>query len=315
MSVNGSSSDFWKRRVVIGLGSAVALLLASATSWTLPDNPRDPPLPPSTFGNLFEDGSLAIHSCRILSDTGTQAVLNYISTFPRTEVSYWQRTASWSTWRLVTGSSYTCALPNCLWGGAQVRIRGCDSGGVCYAPGCTITLGVAPGGPPAVSPVALPTTASTVAGCAQTGHATVQFEARWIGAPASGYPQAEDELGNSLMLTQISRATVGGVEVGTYTIPGSSSWVDGGSVEIQVCAGIHARNRNDRAGARRLPAAAGHRAGGDRRNTYPSGLGPAGSIGGQPRTRGSDRQCIGGVDQSGVESCASDGPRRSARRR
>ena len=26
----------------------------------LPDNPRDPPLPPSTFGNLYEDGSLAL---------------------------------------------------------------------------------------------------------------------------------------------------------------------------------------------------------------------------------------------------------------
>ena len=216
-----------KRRGPKGLWATVVLLIVSATAWGLPDNPRDPPLPPSTFGNLFEDGSLGIHSCRILSDTGTQAVLNYISTFPRTEVSYWQRTASWSTWRLVTGSSYTCASPNCLWGGAQVRIRGCDSGGVCHAPGCTIRLGVSPGGPPAVSPVALPSTASTVAGCVQPGHATVQFEARWIGAPASGYPQAEDELGNSLALTQISRVTVGGVEVGTYTILGSTGWVDG----------------------------------------------------------------------------------------
>ena len=37
---------------------ALALLLGSA--WALPDNPRDPPLPPSTFGNLYEDGSLAL---------------------------------------------------------------------------------------------------------------------------------------------------------------------------------------------------------------------------------------------------------------
>ena len=218
---------FRKRRVPKGLWATVVLLIVSAAAWGLPDNPRDPPLPPSTFGNLFEDGSLAIHSCRILSNSGVQAVLNYTSTFPRTEVSYWQRTATWSTWQAITGSSYTCTSPNCLWGGAQVRIRGCDSSSVCYAPGCTIRLGVTAGGPPAVSPVALPSTASTVAGCAQTGHATVRFEARWIGAPSTGYPTAEDELGNSLALTQISRVTVGGVEVGTYTIPGSSSWADG----------------------------------------------------------------------------------------
>ena len=283
----------------------LALLWISTAGWALPDNPRDPPLPPSTFGNLFEDGSLAIHSCRILSDTGTQAVLNFTSTFPRTEVSYWQRTARWSSWQAVTGSSYTCTSPNCLWGGAQVRIRGCDSGGVCHAAGCTIRLGVSSGGPPAVSPVALPTTTSTVAGCAQTGHTTVRFDARWIGAPSAGYPAAEDELGNSLALTRISRVTVGGVEVGTYTIPAPATWVDG---DLWVFKFALASSRVTETTVQvrdNCLQPAGHRARGHRRNACPSGLGPAGSVSRQPRVGGGDRQCRPRADQPGIDARAS----------
>ena len=207
--------------------AALALVSLSGTAWSLPDNPRDPPLPPSTAGNLYETGRWAVHSCQIGSKNSTQATINFTSNYPRTEVSFWQPSATWSTWQQITGTSYTCTAPNCLWGGAQVRIRGCDGGGVCQAPGCTMRLGVTPGGPPAIAPVALPAASTTVAGCAQTNHPTVRFEARWVGAPASGYPQAIDEDGNALTLTQISRVTVGGVEVGTYTFPAPTTWSDG----------------------------------------------------------------------------------------
>ena len=207
--------------------AALAIALLSGTAWALPDNPRDPPLPPSTAGNLYESGRWTVHSCQIGSKISTQATINFTSNYPRTEVSYWQPTATWSTWQRITGTTYTCTAPNCLWGGAQVRIRGCDGGGVCQAPGCTMRLGVAPGGPPAISPVALPAASTTGAGCAQTDHSTVRFEARWVGAPTSGYPQAEDEGGNALTLTEVSRGPVGGVEVGTYTFPAPTTWSDG----------------------------------------------------------------------------------------
>ena len=122
------------------------LLLAGNLAWSLPDNPHDPPLPPSTAGNLFETGRWTVHSCRIGAKTATQATIHFTSNFARTQVSYWEPIAVWSAWQDITGTSYSCTAPNCLWGGAQVRIRGCDSGGVCQAPGCTLRLGVAPGG-------------------------------------------------------------------------------------------------------------------------------------------------------------------------
>ena len=202
-------------------------LAASAPAWSLPGNEADPPLPPSTFGNLFDDGSLSVHSCRIAARTGAQASIAFISNYQRTQVSYWKRTGTWSRWSDVASSPYVCATPDCLWGGTQVRLRGCENRR-CDAPGCTIRLGVTPGGPPAVSPVALPITASTVSGCAQTNHSTVRFEARWVGAPAGGYPKAADENGVALALTQIARTSEDGVEVATYTIPApASGWTDG----------------------------------------------------------------------------------------
>ena len=206
---------------------ALLMLFGSNHAWSLPDNPRDPPLPPSTAGNLYETGRFTVHSCRVGTKTATQATIHFVSNFARTEVSYWEPTATWSAWQTITGTSYACTAPNCLWGGAQVRIRGCDSGGVCQAPGCTVRLGVTPGGPPAIAPVALPAASTTVAGCVQTNHPTVRFEARWVGAPASGYPQAVDENGNGLTLTQISRVTIGGVEVGTYMVPAPTGLSDG----------------------------------------------------------------------------------------
>ena len=48
-----------------------------------------------------------------------------------------------------------------------------------------------------------------------------------MGAPATGYPIAADEFGNPLTLTQISRATVNGIEVGTYEFPAPAGWTAG----------------------------------------------------------------------------------------
>ena len=210
------------------LVAAAATLLAAGAAWSLPDNPKNPPLPPTAFGNLYERGRLHLRSCQIVSRDDSRGVISFWTNHAKAQVSYWRRNGTWSPWTDVAGTSYTCTAPQCLWGQAQVRLRGCTSG-TCDPPGCTVSMGVRPGGPPAVSPAGLPVPSISAAGCAQTGHTELTFEARWVGAPASGYPQAEDDNGNALALTQLSRATIDGVETGTYTAPITAGLVDGDS--------------------------------------------------------------------------------------
>ena len=218
---------------------AVALLfLLSPGAFAVPGDEADPPMPPTSFGNLFEYGP-NVRACRIGARDENSATIQFQSNYPFNRARYLNTSSVWSSWQSLSGHEYVCATPACLWFGGQVEIRGCtDSAGTNCSSACTVNVGPGVGGRPVVDPAGLPIPTAGHVGCAQSDHTNLKFVARWTGAPASGYPRVRDVDGNLIALSG-SASTSAGVSTGTYTIP--AGWTSGfagtWTFEFQIDAG------------------------------------------------------------------------------
>ena len=204
------------------LVAAAVVVLFAQLALAVPGNEADPPMPPSDFGNLFDDGRPRIHDCRIdrIGSNASRSTIRFRSNYPFNRARFLNTSSTWSSWTSLSANEYVCTAPNCLWFGGQVEIRGCtDSAGTNCPSACIVTVGKGAGGRPIVEPAGLPKPIANHVGCAQSDHTELSFIARWTGAAATGYPRVRDSGGNPIPLTRVSGSTSGGVFTGTYTIP------------------------------------------------------------------------------------------------
>ena len=218
------------REIRFSFSAATLLLMFLVCGETLavPGNEPDPPMPPSDFGNLFDDGSPRVYDCRVdqLRSDATQSTVVFRSNLPHNRARYWQSGATWSGWTSLSANEYVCNSPACLWLAGSVEIRGCLDAAGTNCPGlCTVNVGAGAAGMPVVGPLGLPAAAVGHAGCAESDHTTVKFEARWTGAKASGYPTVVDGASNPVALTFVTSRISGAEFIGTYTIP--AGWAAG----------------------------------------------------------------------------------------
>ena len=209
-------------RGAVMAAAALLLFLVAPEASGVPGNEADPPMPPSDFGNLFDDGRPRVRDCRIdgTRSNASQSTIMFRSNYPHNRARYINSASVWSSWTSLSAHEYVCTAPGCLWFGGQVEIRGCtDAAGTNCPSACIVTVGQGAGGRPIVDPAGLPKPIANHAGCAQSNHTELTFIARWTGAAASGYPRVRDTGGNPIPLTWVSGSTSAGVYTGTYTIP------------------------------------------------------------------------------------------------
>ena len=203
-------------------GFATALLLIAQIALAVPGNPADPPMPPSDFGNLYDDGRPRVHDCRIdrTRSNASQSTIMFRSNYPHNRARYLLRGDTWSNWTSLARHEYVCTTPRCLWFAGVVEIRGClDAAGTNCPSLCMVMVGPGVGGRPIVDPAGLPVPIANHVGCAQSDHTQLTLVAKWTGAAASSYPRVRDSGGNPIALTFLSGSTSAGVFTGTYTIP------------------------------------------------------------------------------------------------
>ena len=208
------------------LSGAALFLLLAASAAAVPGNERDPPMPPTDFGNLFDDGQPRVHDCRIANRMASQATIRFRSNYPYNRARYRTGTTTWSSPIPLSVHQYVCTAPNCLWLGGRVEIYGCvDAAGTNCPSRCTVDVGAGATGRPVVTPLGLPASVVGHVGCVQNGHSDVTFEASWIGTADSGHPRAYDSASNPIALTFLGSRGVAGAFIGRYSIP--AGWTPG----------------------------------------------------------------------------------------
>ena len=165
-------------------------------------------MPPTDFGNLFDDLHARVRDCRIdqSRSDASKATITFRSSYPHHRARYLTRGSTWTSAAALSGGAreYACSAPACLWTGGRVEIIGCtDSAGSNCPDRCAVDMSVAAGALPAVEVAGLPATVSGHAACMQSSHGSggLSFEASWAGTAESGYPRAFAEDRSRLTLS------------------------------------------------------------------------------------------------------------------
>ena len=176
--------------------SAIFVLLAiTATASAVPSGvPKDPPAPPTGLGRLFgQEARLALDNCAVTSQTASNAVVGFSSTYPYRFRRFQRSDSTWTSWTtLPTGTTSWDCQGTCFHDTARVEIRGCENS-TCATGAtseCAILIGVPNNGPPELDWSGIETTSAGVLGCVQSDHTEIVVRLRYAGThPLSGYPQ------------------------------------------------------------------------------------------------------------------------------
>ena len=183
-------------RLTAGISLAVfcALMLVQTASAVPSGVPKDPPAPPTGLGRLFgQEARLTLDNCAVTSQTASNAVVGFSSTYPYRFRRFQRSDSTWTSWTtLPTGATSWDCQSTCFHDTARVEIRGCENS-TCATGAtseCAIPIGVPNNGPPALDWSGIETTSAGVLGCVQSDHTEIVVRLRYAGThPLAGYPQ------------------------------------------------------------------------------------------------------------------------------
>ena len=203
--------------------SAIFVLLAiAATASAVPSGvPKDPPAPPTGLGRLFgQEARLTLDNCAVTSQTASNAVVGFSSTYPYRFRRFQRSDSTWTSWMALpaNATSWDCQS-TCFHDTARVEIRGCENS-TCATGAtseCAIPIGVPNNGPPALDWSGIETTSAGVLGCVQSDHTETVVRLRYAGAhPLAGYPQIDGQPASERVA---GRQDVGSVRNRVYAAP------------------------------------------------------------------------------------------------
>ena len=178
-----------------GFGVLMSLALSTAAAAAVPSGvPKDPPAPPTGLGRLFgQEAQLTLDNCAVTSQTASNAVVSFDSTYPYRFRRFQRSDSTWTSWTaLPTGATSWDCQSTCFHDTARVEIRGCENS-TCATGAtseCAIPIGIPHNGPPELDWSGIETTSAGVLGCVQSDHTEIVVRLRYAGThPLSGYPQ------------------------------------------------------------------------------------------------------------------------------
>ena len=201
------------------LVSMTLVSLSAPVAYGLPGNPMDPPMPPSTMGNLFKrdfDTDTTVAQCSaVFRRSKSRVRIDYKTNMPyvRVRISH-DGGLTYRTHPTMfpgkTGDAGKTRILGCrafgsfcsrgkIWGNLRIGLGGCQTDtGQCMPVDEECRVDVSGTAPPQttkpdITTIGLPYSDPRIAkGCAQTDHDTVRFTAKWEGVPARGYPKVRD---------------------------------------------------------------------------------------------------------------------------
>ena len=202
--------------VSLALVSMTLVSLSAPVAYGLPGNPMDPPMPPSTMGNLFKRDFDTVAQCSaVFRRSKSRVRIDYKTNMPyvRVRISH-DGGLTYRTHPTMfpgkTGDAGKTRILGCrafgsfcsrgkIWGDLRIGLGGCQTDtGQCMPVDEECRVDVSGTAPPTTTKPDIPTIGAPyrdpriAKGCAQTDHDTVRFTAKWEGVPARGYPKVRD---------------------------------------------------------------------------------------------------------------------------
>ena len=114
--------------------AALLCMALAGPALAVPGNDADPPMPPTDFGNLFDENVPRVRACQIdasRSDS-SKVTVTFRTNFPHNRLRYRTSATAWSSVSPLTAAEYVYNAPASLWAGGRVEIIGCtDAAGNC----------------------------------------------------------------------------------------------------------------------------------------------------------------------------------------